>query len=91
MKSKILLIGACLAASLAAGCGGHDHSEPSTTATTPPPTTPPATSNTMSLDTAQVLALAQQTSETTSPFEVNGGAFVFTDTSETASPITVTQ
>jgi hypothetical protein len=91
MKSKILLIGVCAAASLAAACHNNDGSAGATTPSTPPPTTPPMTSNTMSLDTAQVLALAQQTSETSSPFEVNAGAFVFTDTSETSSPISVTQ
>jgi hypothetical protein len=57
---------------------------------TPPPTPPPTSTN-MSLDTAQVLALAQATSETSSPFAVNGGAFSFTDTSETTAPISVTQ
>jgi hypothetical protein len=91
MKSQILLIGVCVAASLAAACHNDDGSTGSTTSTTPPPTTPPTTSNAMSLDTAQVLALAQQTSETTAPFEVNGGALVLTDTSETSSPISVTQ
>ena len=34
------------------------------------------------LDTAQVLALAQQTSEASSPFQVNGGALTLTDTSD---------
>jgi hypothetical protein len=36
--------------------------------------------------TAEVLMLAQQTSETASPFSVDGG-YVFTDTSETGEPI----
>jgi hypothetical protein len=45
----------------------------------------------MSLDTAQVLALAQVTSETTTPFTVNGGELVLTDTSETSAPIAVAQ
>jgi hypothetical protein len=41
------------------------------------------------LDTAQVLALAKQTSETSSPFAVNGGALTLTDTSDTSEPISV--
>lgn len=94
MKSKILLIGLCAAVSVAAGCGGNDDAVPSMTSTTPPmmpPTPPPPTSNPTSFDTAQVLAMAQQTSETSAPVEVNGGAFAFTDTSETTTPITVVQ
>jgi hypothetical protein len=43
----------------------------------------------MALDTAQVLALAQVTSESSTPIAVNGGALVLTDTTETSSPITV--
>jgi ABC-type glycerol-3-phosphate transport system substrate-binding protein len=89
MKSKILLLGAVGAVALmAAACGGNDSgAASSTTSTTPPP--PP--SNTMRLDTAQVLALAQVTSETSSPFAVNGEALVLTDTGETTSPIAVMQ
>jgi hypothetical protein len=87
MKSKILLIGACVTAGLIASCGGDDHSAPATTSTTPPP----VMTTTTSVDTAQLLAMAQQTSETSSPFEVNGGAFVFIDTSETTAPIAVVQ
>jgi hypothetical protein len=81
MKSKIPLLGAMgLAAIAVAACHHHDDN---TTTTTPP------VSSTMALDTAQVLALAQVTSETSSPFSVNGGAFSLTDTSETSAPISV--
>jgi hypothetical protein len=83
MKSKFLLFGALCAAVMAAACHNNDGSTPATT------TAP--TSSAMALDTAQVLALAQATSETSSPFTVNGGAFSFTDTSETSSPISVAQ
>jgi hypothetical protein len=38
--------------------------------------------------TAEVLMLAQATSETASPFALDGG-YVFTDTSDTTSPISV--
>jgi len=87
MKSKILLLGAIgVAASVVAACHHDNNGSTPPTATTPPPT-----SSMMALDTAQVLALAQQTSETSSPFAVNGGALTLTDTSETTAPISVTQ
>jgi len=86
MKSKILLFGAMGAALLAVGCGNNNGGS-----ATPVVTPPPVTSNVMALDTAQVLALAQVTSETSSPFAVDGGAFTFIDTSETTSPISVQQ
>jgi len=41
------------------------------------------------LDTAHVLALAQQTSDTSSPFQVDDGALTLTDTSDTSVPISV--
>ncbi len=86
MKSKLLILGViCAATGLVAAC---HHDSGGSGSTTPPPTTPPP-STTMSLDTAQILALAQVTSETSSPFAVDGGAFVQTDTSETSAPIAV--
>ncbi len=62
-----------------AGCGGGrpDASLPPVTV----PQTPQA------LDTAQVLALARNRSETALPFAVDGGLVTLTDTSETSSPI----
>ena len=77
-----LLFGLGLCAGILAACGGPDHPN----ASLPPvpiPQTPQA------LDAAQVLALAQKTSETASPFAVNGGLVTLTDTSETSSPIAV--
>jgi len=86
MKSKILiLVALCTATCILAACGGNDNGSSSSTTPTPPPTT----SNVQALDTAQVLALAQVTSETSTPFAVNGGALVLVDTSENSSPITV--
>jgi hypothetical protein len=41
------------------------------------------------LDTSQVLAMAQQTSETSSPFQVNDGALTLTDTSESSQAIVI--
>jgi hypothetical protein len=88
MKSKILLLGTIGFAALLAACGGNNNGSSATppTSTTPPVTT---TSTAMALDTAQVLALAQQTSETSTPFAVNGNALTLTDTSETSAPIGV--
>jgi hypothetical protein len=40
------------------------------------------------VNTAEVLMLAQATSETASPFQLDQG-YVFTDTSDTTSPISV--
>ncbi|MEP6884626.1 MAG: hypothetical protein ABJC66_07745 [Gammaproteobacteria bacterium] len=81
MNHKLLLLGALgLTAALVAAC--HDR----TAATTPPPAPPPTS---QSLDTAQVLALAQHTSETASPIAVNDGALTLNDTSETTTPIAV--
>jgi hypothetical protein len=80
MNRKLLLLGALgLTAVLTAAC--HDHSNS-------PPAPPPPTSQ--SLDTAQVLALAQHTSESDAPTAVNGGALTLNDTSETSAPIPVT-
>jgi hypothetical protein len=70
---------------LAAGCSSNNGSSASV-APTPPPSPPPATAQD---DTAQVLSLAQQTSETTAPFAVNGGALTITGTSETTAPVPV--
>ena len=84
MNRKLLLLGALgLTAVLAAACHDHDHKPPVT-----PPAPPPSTSQ--SLDTAQVLALAQHTSESDAPIAVNGGAVTLNDTSETSAPIPVT-
>lgn len=87
MKYKILLIGGLFAA---AGVMTACHNDNGGSSTSPPPTTtpPPATSG-MVLDTAQVLALAQVTSETSLPFAVDGGALTLNDTSETNAPISV--
>ncbi len=83
MKRKLLLLGALgLTAVLTVAC--HDNGN------NPPATPPPPPSTSQSLDTAQVLALAQHTSETDAPTAVNGGALTINDTSETSVPIPVT-
>ncbi len=85
MNRKLLLLGALgLTAVLAAACNDHNNNPP----VTPPAPPPPSTSQ--SLDTAQVLALAQHTSETDAPIAVVGGALTINDSSETSAPIAVT-
>lgn len=83
MKRKVALVSACTAAvGLAAGCGGGDHNN------SPPGSgSPPPTSANQALDTAQVLALAQHSTDTGEPLAVNGGALTLTDTSETTQPV----
>jgi hypothetical protein len=79
MNSKLMLSGALgLIAGLAAGC--HDNSSASP---------PPGVQTPQSIDTAQVLAMAKITSETSEPFVVNNGLLSFNDTSETSAPIAV--
>jgi hypothetical protein len=86
MNRKLLLLGALgLTAVLAAACHDNDHNNPPATQSTPPP---PAAAP-LSLDTSQVLVVAQQTSESEVPLAVNGGALTLNDSSETSAPITV--
>jgi ABC-type glycerol-3-phosphate transport system substrate-binding protein len=72
---------ALVAVTALTACGGGS----SSSATNPPAETPSA----QSLDTAQVLAQAQQTSEIAFPHQINDGALTLTDTSETSQPISV--
>lgn len=69
-----------LGGGLLSGCGGRENH-----AAMPPPPGP----STQALDTAQALTLAQQSSETSSPFKVADGALTLTDTSETSEPIAI--
>ena len=80
MKARILmpLVGV-VAGSLLSACGST--SRPAA----PVNNNPPA----QSLDTQQVLAQAQVTSETSEPYAVNDGALVLTDTSDTSEPINI--
>jgi hypothetical protein len=70
-----------LAAGLVGGCGGQQGS--GGTAAAPP------VSNSQSLNTEKVLAQAQVSSETTTPYSVDAGALTLTDTSETSEPISI--
>jgi hypothetical protein len=82
MKLNIALIGAAaFAAAALSACGDHNSE-----ASMPTPTPTPST---QALDSAQVLALAQKSSEVSTPFEVDGGMLTLTDTSDTAEAISV--
>lgn len=82
MKHRMAILGAAaIAAGSISACGGDNGQ----TAAVPPP----ARVTIQSLDTAQVLAQARHTSETSSPYSVNDGALVLTDTSDTAEPISI--
>jgi hypothetical protein len=75
MKHRLLIFGLVgIATGSLCACGGSDAGGSAGMA--PPP------SMTQALDTAQVLAQARQTSETTYPYGVNSGAVVLTDTSD---------
>jgi hypothetical protein len=84
MKLWNAIMGASViaAASLAA-CGGRDSSVTTTLAP------PPMGAMGQSLDTVQVLAQARQSSETSEPFPVVGGALTLTDTADTSEPVSI--
>jgi hypothetical protein len=78
--TAIAAVGALAGVGLTA-CGG-DNGPAGTSASNPPPMA-------QQLDTANVLALAQKTSESATPFQVDDGALTLTDTSETSTAIMV--
>ena len=79
MKRKTALIGAAaLAAACLVACGDHL-----------PAMSVPTMPTAQALDTAQVLALAQKSSEVSVPIQVNDGALTLTDSSESAEAISV--
>jgi hypothetical protein len=86
MNSRTLVL--CMvglsAGLLVAGCSSN-----SGTPSTSVAPTPPVSQTTTQADTSQVLGIAQETSEVNPPFVVNGGAFTFTDTSDTTYPIPI--
>jgi hypothetical protein len=84
MTCNIARIGAAvLAAACLSACGSGQSGGSASTPTQPPP---PQTDQ---LDTAQVLAMAQRTSEVSSPLNVDGGVLTITDSSDTAEAISV--
>jgi hypothetical protein len=82
VKHRMAILGvAAIAAGSMSACGGDNGQ-----AVAAPP---PARVASQSLDTAQVLAQARHTSETSTPYPVNDGALVLTDTSDTAEPMSI--
>jgi len=86
MKRKAALIsGTALGCMALASCGGNDsgtYNYPPEAYNPPPPPT--------QLDTASVLALAQQSSETTDAFAVDGGVVeVIPSDDQTSDPISI--
>ena len=78
MNRKTVLLGAAaVAAASLSACGDHAASGSMSMPTA------------QELDTAQVLALAQKTSEVNAPIQVDYGALTLTDTSETTAAISV--
>jgi len=85
-RMAILGVAAVAAGSISAcgGGGGGDSGQAMATAMPPPPSV-----THQSLDTAQVLAQARHTSETSSPYPVNDDALVLTDTRDTTEPVSI--
>lgn len=88
MKCRMAILGvAAVAAGSISACGGGgggDSGQAMATAMPPPPSV-----THQSLDTAQVLAQARHTSETSSPYPVNDDALVLTDTRDTTEPVSI--
>jgi hypothetical protein len=90
MKRTIPVIGAAvLLVSLLTSCGGSDNGGGSASSGNGSGTGTGTGSSVMMVDTANVLAQAEQKSETTEAYSVNGGVLVFTDTTDTAEPISI--
>lgn len=82
MKHRMTILSvAAIAAAAMSACGGGGNDGQAAAMAPPPAVT------SQSLDTVQVLAQARQPSETSSPYPVNGGALVMTDTSDTTEPV----
>lgn len=90
MNHKMLILGALgvSAGLVIAGCSGSNGGGAAPGAGVTPPA-PPSGQTTQEASTAEVLGLAQETSEVDAPFAVNGGAFTITDTSDTSSPLPI--
>jgi hypothetical protein len=79
MARKLLFWGALALSVQLAACGGNDQAGGAA----------PKASTPQTVDTAHVLSLAEVTSETGTPFPVDGGLVTFSDTSESSAPISV--
>jgi hypothetical protein len=80
-RTALVLAVSALGGAVLTGCGGSDESGNPIT---------PTSNQAQSLDTSQVLALAQQTSEVSAPFAVNNDAIVITPIDdETSEPLSI--
>lgn len=92
MKRNIPVIGATvLLVSMLASCGGSDTGggSASSGSGSGSGTGTGTGSAVMMVDTDNVLTQAEQKSETTEAYTVNGGLLVFTDTTDTTEPISI--
>ena len=90
MKRTIPVIGAAvLLVSLLTSCGGSDNGGGSASSGNGSGTGTGTGSSVMMVDTANVLAQAEQKSETTEAYAVNGGVLMFTDTTDATEPISI--
>lgn len=80
MNHRIAILGvAAITVGSMSACGGDNGQ-----AAMPPPSM-----TSQALDTAQVLAQARHTSDTSSPYPVDDGALVLTDASDTTDPMSI--
>jgi hypothetical protein len=95
MKRNIAIVTSVgVALGLLGGCGGSDNGPPVTSASSGSSgssgsSAPGPTATMQSLDTQEVLAQAQKPSETSSPYTVDDGLVVLTDTSDTTAPVSI--
>jgi hypothetical protein len=84
LTKRTALAAAALTVAGMSACGGNGQDSAQVPGQ-PIPTAPQP----QSLDTAQVLALAQKPSATATPLPVDGGLLMLNDTSETSAPLTI--
>ena len=90
MKRNIALVTSVgVALGLLGGCGGADNGPPVASGSSGSSGSGSTMPNQQSLDTQGVLAEAQKSSETSSPYAVDDSLLVLTDTSETSAPISI--
>jgi hypothetical protein len=86
-RSAKTVTAVAVAAAALSGCGGGDGMNAATSA--PAAAAATAASTMQSLDTAQVLVQARESSETGSPYAVDNGMLRLTGTSDTAEPLAI--
>jgi hypothetical protein len=90
MKRNIAIVTSVgVALGLLGGCGGGDNGPPVGSGSSGSSGSGSTTPKQQSLDTQGVLAQAQKSSETSSPYAVDDGVVVLTDTSDTTAPISI--